>query len=142
MKKIAACLVAVVALLWAVNGQAQNVPDDAIAAERPFLRTPLAGHRPNPFTKLSAGLPLNEFDLSGHRPKSFVRIAEELEFPNATRTVGFRPNSFVKISGSRPEHPESEDVARYGFDPQVKISGHLPASHLKISSQYPTPREN
>ena len=57
------------------------------------------------------------------------------------RSSGHLPNSFVKISASLPERADTDDVARYGLNPQVKISGQLPHSFLKISSQYPTPEE-
>jgi hypothetical protein len=142
MKKTLAYLAAAVAaLFWAADGRAQNLPDDAISAQRPYLRSPVSGRQPNSFFKLSTALPLNDFELSGHQPKSSLRIAEELPFPDNTKISGLRPNSFTKISTQLPERI-TDDIAKHGFDPQVKISGRLPASLLKISSQYPTQKEN
>jgi hypothetical protein len=141
MKRTVAYLAAVVSLFWAAGGRAQNLPDDAISAERPLLRIPASGRRPNSLVKLSVNLPLNDFDLSGHRPKDFLRISAELPYGDLRQAAGFRPNSLVKLSAFRPELVDN-DVARYGFDPHVTLSGHLPYSFLKISSQYPSSNGN
>ncbi len=143
MKRIPAYLAAAaVALFWAADGRAQNAPDDFIASHSPYLRVPIAGHLPTSFVKLRSSLIPNEFDLSTNLPKSFVRIAEELRFSGTTTIAGSLPNSFVKIRASLPELTDSEDVAKFGVTPRVKLSDQLPASHLKISGQYPTPEEN
>jgi hypothetical protein len=143
MKRIPAYLAAaVVALCWAADGRAANDPDEAIAAELPYLRVPTSGRLPNSFDKLSGHLPMSEFDFSGNLPKSFLRISEELNHPDCQNISGALPNSFLKISAHLPERLDTEDVARYGLNEQMKLSDQLPHSFLKIGSQYPTPKEN
>jgi len=139
MKKTLAYIsAAVVALCWAADGRAQNLSDDAIAAHRPYEPITIAAHRQNDFIKISTGLPLNDFELSGHRPNDFIRIAEELPFRDNTKFAGFRPNDFIKISTHLPDRSYDDDIARHGLEPQSKISGHLPPSFTKISSQFPS----
>jgi hypothetical protein len=141
MKRLAAYLAAAVALFWAADGRAANDPDEYISGQRPSLHIPVSARRPNSLEKLSARLPLNEFDLSRNRPRGFLRIAEELKYPDSQKISKVRPNSFEKISGSLPERTNTDELARYGLNRQVTISGHRPPSFLKIGSQYPTPGE-
>jgi hypothetical protein len=143
MKRIPAYLAAVVmALFWAADGRAANDPDETIAAELPTLNVPTSGRLPNSFDKLSSHLPMSEFDFSGDLPKSFLHIAEELNHPDGQNICEALPNSFLKISARLPERPDTEDVAKYGLNEQLKLSDHLPNSFLKIGSQYPTTKEN
>ena len=143
MKRTPVYLAAVVvALFWAAGGRAANQPDEAIASERPYLRVPTSGQRPNSYTRLSTHLPLKEFDFSGTKPTSFLRIGGEF-YPSDSRSIaGSRPNSYTRISTRRPEPLNTDDLAEYGLDRQLKVSGKLPHSYLNISSQYPTPKEN
>jgi hypothetical protein len=132
---------AVVALFWAADGRAQNVPDDFIAAHAPYLRVPLVGNLPTSFVKLRSSLPMNDFDLSDNLPKDFVRIAEELRYSGTPPLAGFLPTSFVKLRASLAELTDTDPVAQFSPCLRVKLSDQLPTSYTKIGGQYPTPEE-